>query len=272
MTALFYKMMLIPLLAYASMAQSIENHGPEVEPAASTIKSYVYLEGAFDSEEGMMRNKLNQLGYLPGMKPKTFFSKKTESGQPYKSFPWEYNGNEGIVKSNDYYSYDKKVVDWILVSIRETQHNNSTVFRAPAHVYVDGEIKIASVGAKCMLDPAKKYYIVIEHRNHLAVMSKKPVSIINGSISYDFRYTEAYNEGHKEIGDGMYAMIAGNANPKDTEPTVMSIDEDDLKSWEGGNGLNSSYFLQDVDLSGDVSVKDKEILFNNMGLISMVPQ
>ena len=52
----------------------------------------------------------------------------------------------------------------------------------------------------------------------------------------------------------------------------MSIDEDDLKSWEGGNGLNSSYFLQDVDLSGDVSVKDKEILFNNMGLISMVPQ
>ena len=120
MTALFYKMMLIPLLAYASMAQSIENHGPEVEPAASTIKSYVYLEGAFDSEEGMMRNKLNQLVYLPGMKPKTFFSKKTESGQPYKSFPWEYNGNEGIVKSNDYYSYDKKVVDWILVSIRET--------------------------------------------------------------------------------------------------------------------------------------------------------
>jgi len=98
------------------------------------------------------------------------------------------------------------------------------------------------------------------------------VSVIDGNLSYDFRYTEAYQEGHKEIGEGMYAMIAGNANPRDTELTVMSIDEDDLKSWEGGNGLNSSYFIQDVDLSGDVSVKDKEILFNNMGLISTVPQ
>ena len=272
MTTLFYKIMLIPFLAYTSMAQPIETSGTEIELSPSTIKSYVFLEGAYDSEEGLMRNKLNELGYLPGMKPKTFFSKKTESGQPYKSYPWSYEGKEGIVKTNDYYTYDKKVVDWVLVSIRETEHNNSTVFRAPAHVYVDGQIKIASVGAKCMLDSEKKYYIVIEHRNHLAVMSKRPVSVVDGNLSYDFRYDQAYQEGHKEIGDGMYAMIAGNANPKDTELTAVSIDEDDLKSWEGGNGLNSSYFIQDIDLSGDVSVKDKEILFNNMGLISTVPQ
>lgn len=264
--------MLIPFLAYTSMAQPIETSGTEIELSPSTIKSYVFLEGAYDSEEGLMRNKLNELGYLPGMKPKTFFSKKTESGQPYKSYPWSYEGKEGIVKTNDYYTYDKKVVDWVLVSIREKEHNNSTVFRAPAHVYVDGQIKIASVGAKCMLDSEKKYYIVIEHRNHLAVMSKRPVSVVDGNLSYDFRYDQAYQEGHKEIGDGMYAMIAGNANPKDTELTAVSIDEDDLKSWEGGNGLNSSYFIQDIDLSGDVSVKDKEILFNNMGLISTVPQ
>jgi len=83
-------------------------------------------------------------------------------------------------------------------------------------------------------------------------MSQTPVSVVDGNLSYDFRYAEAYQEGHKEIGEGMYAMIAGNANPKDTELT--------------------SYFIQDIDLSGDVSVKDKEILFNNMGLISTVPQ
>jgi hypothetical protein len=272
MTTLFFKLLLIPMLAYTSMAQPIEIPGNEIELTESNIEFYVYLEGAFDSEEGVMKNKLNELGYLPGMKPKTFFSRKTESGQPYKNYPWEYQGNEGVVKTNDYYNYDKKVVDWVLVSIREKEHYNSTVFRAPAHVYVDGRVKIASVGAKCSLDPSKRYYIVIEHRNHLAVMSKEPVAVKDGNISYDFRYTESYQEGHKQIGDGMYAMIAGNANPKDTELTVASIDEDDIKSWEGGNGLNSSYFLQDVDLSGDVSVKDKEILFNNMGLISMVPQ
>ena len=85
MTTLFYKMMLIPFLAYTSMAQPIETSGTEIELSPSTIKSYVFLEGAYDSEEGLMRNKLNELGYLPGMKPKTFFSKKTESGQPYKS-------------------------------------------------------------------------------------------------------------------------------------------------------------------------------------------
>ncbi len=241
------------------------------ESSEVDLRLHVYLEGAYSAPDGVMHNKLNKLGYLPGQKPKTFFSKKTTPGQPYKNDPWKYEGNQGVVKKNEIYDYDKDVVDWLLVSIRENEHRSSTIYRAPAHLYKDGTVKIINA-KKCVINSNKTYFVVIEHRNHLSVMSSSQVKLEDGVIQYDFRSQEAYLEGQKEIGDGLFAMIAGNANVTKDEITMVSIDEEDIKSWEGGNGLNSSYFIQDVDLSGDVSIKDKEILFKNLGLFSTVPQ
>ena len=235
------------------------------------LRLHVYLEGAYNASDGSMHNKLNKLGYLPGQKPKTFFSIKTTPGQPYRNAPWKYQGNQGVVKKNEIYDYDKDVVDWLLISIRENENSSSTVYRAPAHLYKDGSIKIINT-QKCTIKPDETYYIVIEHRNHLPVMSKSQLKLQDGIIQYDFRSQEAFLEGQKEIADGLFAMIAGNANVTNDVITKVSIDEEDLKSWESSNGLNSSYFIQDVDLSGDVSIKDKEILFKNLGLFSTVPQ
>lgn len=238
----------------------------------TTIEAYAYLEGAYSAKEGNMSNKLNKLGYLPGQNPKAFFAKTTKPGQPYSAKPWNYLGKEGVVKKNEFYNYSKKVVDWVLISLRTREDRNSTIYKAPALIYQDGSIEIASGAKKAKLSPNESYYIVIEHRNHLAVMSERPLQMNDGKLHYDFRNSLSYMEGHKEIGKGIFAMVAGNANQTSSELTMYTIDEDDLKSWEGGNGLNSSYFIQDLDLSGDVSVKDKEILYNNLGLFSTVPQ
>jgi hypothetical protein len=222
-------------------------------------------------EEGVMSNKLNLLGYLPGQRPKTFLGHHTASGQPYKSKPWGYTGKEGVMKKNEPFQYPLDMVDWVLISLRETTEPISTVLKASGLLYRDGAIDIISDKGFCCLDVSKKYYIVIEHRNHLPVMSEYPVKIVNGQLSYDFRSNPSYELGQKELSKGVFAMYAGNADQEESKQSIISIDESDIKSWKKYNGLNSSYYLVDIDLSGDVSIKDEELIYRNIGTISKVP-
>ena len=57
------------------------------------------------------------------------------------------------------------------------------------------------------------YYIVVIHRNHLAVMSHDPV--LPNSSAYDFTMsqTQAYGTNSmKDLGSGVYGMWAGDAD------------------------------------------------------------
>ena len=58
-----------------------------------TVNTAVYLEGSWDGTE--MYTKLNDLGYLPGQKPSTFFGTYSPAGQPYDIAPWNYLGTQG---------------------------------------------------------------------------------------------------------------------------------------------------------------------------------
>jgi len=51
----------------------------------------------------------------------------------------------------------------------------------------------------------------------------------------------------------------------------MDINVKDLKAWIIDDGLNSSYFLRDFDMNGDVNVQDKGLMLKNNGLFSDVP-
>lgn len=235
------------------------------------IETAAFLEGALSVEDAVMSNKLNKLGYLPGQKPKAFFGKATQSGHPYRKNPWNYQGKEGVSKDNKPYQYTIDVVDWVLISLRENELPSSTVYTTSALLYKDGRIVHAPDAQNCVLDINKKYYVVLQHRNHLAVMSDEPVAIQEQTLSYDFRYEPSYEEGQKVVKDGIYAMYAGNADQVLSPDAASIIDEEDLRKWEGANGQNSSYFIMDLDLSGDVSIKDQELLYNNMGVFSTVP-
>lgn len=235
------------------------------------IVTSVFLEGAYLLDEGVMSNKLNVLGYLPGQRPKTVLGHYTASGQPYKKKPWGYSGKEGVMKKNEPYQYPLDMVDWILISLRENKEASSTVLKASGLLYRDGTIDIVSDSGYCCLDVSKSYYIVIEHRNHLPVMTDYPVSIINGQLFYDFRHTGSYEMGQKELTKGIFAMYAGNADQEENKQSIISINQSDIESWKRYNGLNSSYFLVDLDLSGDVSIKDEELIYRNIGIVSKVP-
>ena len=244
------------------------------------INTAAFLEGPFNKQTLEMSTTLNALGYLPGQKPSTFFGTYTEAGQPYSQAPWFHFGAEGddFVQSGpvvgDNADYPSTVTDWVLVSLRTDKESETTVCRAAALLHEDGSIEFIEGFECCNIDPELEYYVVIEHRNHMIVMSHIKVPVINGSISYDFRYHNSYNTlmgvGQKEIMPGIYVMFAGNGDQQTSAVDDTDINANDLNKWIIDDGLNSSYFLRDLDLSGDVNVQDKGLFLKNNGLFSDV--
>ena len=141
-------------------------------------------------------------------------------------------------------------------------------------VHRDGHVEFVDGFDICNLDPTEDYYIVIEHRNHLVAMSHIQVPILNGTLSYDFRYHNSYQKllgtGQKEMAPGIYALVAGNGDQNTSILDARDINPNDLSKWLIDNGLTSSYFLRDYNLSGDVNVTDKGLFLINNGIFSDV--
>jgi len=245
------------------------------------INTAAFLEGAFDYDRLDMYNKLNRLGYLPGQKPTTFIGTFTEAGQPYSQAPWFHFGTEGdsFIQTDDVIgmngNYPLTAVDWVLVSLRSDASAESTVGSVAALLHIDGTIEFIEGFGICNVDPSEDYYLVVEHRNHLVAMSHVEVPVINGMITYDFRFHNSYRRilgsGQKEIAPGIYAMIAGNGDQTSSAVDARDINPNDLTKWLIDNGNTSSYFLRDLDLSGDVNTGDKVLFLINNGIFSDVP-
>jgi hypothetical protein len=240
----------------------------------------VLLEGPFvdNGSTGTMTTKLNNLGYLPGQEPSTFLGTATPAGQPYDVAPWNYLGTEGdgyTTALGPKAGYPTNTTDWVLVSLRTSTLESSTVCTKAALLLNDGTVQMVEGFDCCDIDLNQTYYIVIEHRNHLLVMSPAEVAIVNNTITYDFTTQNSYKEllgyGQKLI-SGKYVMYGGNGQQVISSSADTDINSNDSDLWRTQNGSNSSYYLNDFELNGDANVQDKNLWLLNNGKFSDVPR
>ena len=256
----------------------------------------MYLEGGAIFPDGSenyavpMRTNLNNLRILPGQTYNDFFlgTFYTPAGQPYNIAPWNYNGNEGDVYDSGGdlnfadAGYPATVTDWVLVSLRvDSAGTGGPLCQAAALLHKDGHIEFVDDFDCCDINLNQSYYVVIEHRNHLLVMSHVKVPIVNGKISYDFRIQQSYiNDpfgfgvfvGQKQILPGIYAMLAGNGNQTLTNTSDTDINFDDRTYWESQNGEIARYRNGDYNLNGDTNFNDRRVWELNNGRFTSVPR
>ncbi|MEZ4910139.1 MAG: discoidin domain-containing protein [Saprospiraceae bacterium] len=254
-------------------------YGDAVNCVTPVLK--VLLEGPYldnGSNGATMTTKLNDLGYLPGQDPTTFFGIATPAGQPYDTAPWNYSGTEGdgyTTALGAKAGYPSTTTDWVLVSLRETLSASSTVCTRAALLLNDGTVQMVNGFDCCQIDVSKTYYVVVEHRNHLIVMSHQKVAIVGGSIQYDFTTQQSYQDllgfGQKLI-NGKYVMHAGNGQQVISSSADTDINVNDKDLWQIYNGDNSSYYINDFELNGDVNVQDKNLWLINNGKFTDVPR
>jgi len=122
----------------------------------------------------------------------------------------------------------------------------------------------------CELDETASYYIVIEHYNHLYIMSPDPILVVNGKISFDFRVNDSYNPlpippyvGQKQMLPGKFAMHG--ANGYQIGAGIQDINAADATTWQQDNNTIGLYKDGDYNLNGDVNYNDRKVWELNNG-------
>ena len=217
----------------------------------------VFLEGPY-SEAGMGLSLIT-LGHLPTI-------------HPYSSTPWNYTGYAPELEVGN-----TEICDWILLELRDAptaaDANSGTMIDwQVAFIMNDG--KIVSLGGLPLqfeINLTDSLFVVVKHRNHLAIMSADPLTEVDNTYSYDFSIGSemVYGgaTGYIEVETGIWAMIAGDANA-DGEVNLpdKSID------WTMQAG-KTGYLSSDFDLNGLVDNQDKNNFWGkNYSRISQVPE
>ncbi|GAB4324011.1 MAG: hypothetical protein Kow00127_16700 [Bacteroidales bacterium] len=189
--------------------------------------------------------------------------------QPYYITPWNYNGNETVTQ------IPTDVVDWVLIELRDAQDAasatpNTVIARQAAFLMSDGYIRSLNGTGPIQFDNLtvqQSLFVVIYHRNHLAIMSANPLTETGGVYSYDFTTSidQAYNSGQKDLGGGRSGMFAADANADG------NVGSPDKTLWNYSAGTKG-YLPEDFSLNGQVDNRDKnDFWLPNNGNGSQVP-
>ncbi len=213
----------------------------------------VCLEGPMDLITQTMNGSLLQLDLLPPV-------------QPYGQAPWNYFGTEGWASSE----YPSTAIDWVMVSFRTDLAKSTEVTATAALLLNDGALMFANPRT-LLTSMGSSFYIVIQHRNHMGILSPVLVSPANGQLTYDFCLENSYQlgSGQKELAPGLWVMYAGDGNQVD-DLIGYDVNGMDNIGWNVQNGLFDLYSLFDYNFDGDVNGMDKILWSINNGIYSAI--
>ena len=235
---------------------SVDTNDPSrvINNQNTTFNLKVLLEGAVNSGQATMTSDLVQRAVVP-------------QGQPYAVSPWNYPGTEGAGWLP--VDYPVGTIDWVLISLRTALDPATEVARAAAVLLEDGSISAVDIDLSNTTTPL---YVMIEHRNHLPIISAQPVPIINNTLAYDFTAQNSYNAsgfGQKQVGPN-WMMYGGNADQDGLNS--CDINAADRALWETVNGLFNVYNPGDYNLDADINAADRIVFNANNGIYTVIPK
>lgn len=218
---------------------------PEMVKVKLNIKAF--LAGPYNSTTGVMNDGLRSNGLIPLMEPYTGLSYVHVKG-----------GGETIEASVLLTTGSDAIIDWVFLELRNALDDTEVLATRSALVQADGDIvDVDGTSAVEFASRPDSYYISVQHRNHLNIMSFAPVAFGDTPLSVDFSdgSTDTYGieaqvdiAGTKALwqGDVMDdgAVIYTNAN-NDRDPILVAI---------GGSvptNTVSGYAQSDVNMDGE---------------------
>lgn len=218
------------------------------------VRLRAYLSGPFTGDT--MRTTLRQDGVLP-------------LAQPYAAEPWAYDGTEQVD------SLPPRVVDWVLLEVRAD--SVTLIGRAAALLLADGTITGLDGQSPVFMPDiaAGPYFIVLRHRNHLAVMSAEAIALSMTSALLDLttgadRY---YGGDANVVAPGVYALWCGDVTANgQVKYSGSGNDRSPILTCLGGADLTlmlHGYHGEDVNMDGQVkysgSGNDRSLILQTIG-------
>ena len=135
------------------------------------MAAFVMLQGPYNASNDEMATPMNTQGIIP-------------TAQPYNRAPWNYAGTESYsIMPND------SIVDWVLLELRDGANHQHVFGRQAAFINKVGEL--VDIDGHSLVQPnipanIDSFYLAVIHRNHLKVMSARPISRFNNVYHHDF--------------------------------------------------------------------------------------
>ena len=217
----------------------------------------VFLEGPFNGANMNIDLKANN--FLP-------------LNQPYNDVPWNYPGNESVASFPQ-----ENIVDWVLVELRDAPNaasaNSATrIARQAGFLLYDGSVVgIDGNNMRWFVDDIlENLFILIWHRNHLAIMSANAITETFGVYIYDFTTSNDQAFGtnaQKNLGNSMFGLYAGDGN---ADGTINASDK--TTTWEFDVG-KFGYLKSDYNLDAQGDNPDKNSFWHqNKGKSHQMPE
>ncbi len=225
------------------------------------VAPHVLLSGAL-GPDGEMVSQLWEQELLPGCSP-------FESGEECSQAP---NAFATIGAST--------FVDWIEVELRDSEDPTIVVARRGTFVFTDGTVRDDPRAQSVFFPetPPGNYYVALQHRNHLGVMTSEPVALGTDALSIDFTDPTIPTYGsnaQRELG-AYSALWAGDAND-DGRVDYAGPDSDAAEVYDAvadsqAGSITLSvvdvYSDSDLNLSGTITMSgagnDRALIFNNV--------
>ncbi len=168
-------------------------------------------------------------------------------------------------------SIPENVVDWVLLELRSSATGQPLRSKS-MWLNEDGYIHTPGISIVALLNSSPgSYYVVLRHRNHLAIMSGSAVQFISTGTPPLLDLTNSSNiygamAGVVTVSPNNVAMIAGDA---DQNGSIGPSDRNG--TWRNQVGLGG-YLSADFNLDGSVFPSDLNKFWRiNSGRASMVP-
>lgn len=207
----------------------------------STIANLkVFLEGPYNA--GTMPATLDTMHVIP-----------LTSDSAYSGVTYGYTPRTVVSIPN------ANVVDWMLIELRSGTASATKLYTTAGFLLSNGTI-VDTDGVTPLtitgIAPGN-YYVVLRHRNHLAIMSSSAIQLNGNSPLYDFTTGQTKAYGTNPLADltgGIFGMVSGDAN-NDGQITSTDYNIFNPKFFSAVNG----YDVADWNLDGQITSTDFNI-------------
>jgi glucose/arabinose dehydrogenase len=225
-----------------------------------------FLQGAFDEDDGLMRDDLRVNDLLPLTEPYTAMG-HTPAGD---------GGGESVGAALLDITGPQAVVDWVRVELRDAVDPGDLMATRHALLRRNGNITMADGSIPVTFNvPSGEYHVVVRHRNHLAVRTASPLMLNGSPAILDLRDPSTPVHGtDARLISGTSAMLwAGDVN-QDAQVKYAGSgnDRDAILVSIGGiipTAETIGYMPEDVNMDGTVrytgSDNDRDIILMNIG-------
>ncbi len=224
-----------------------------------------FLEGAFDTNAGLMRDDLRAQGLVPLTEPYTAagFTVVNNSTPTTTAPVLAVTGPDAVT-------------DWVLLELRAAGDPAQVLASRTALLQRDGDIASVDGISPVLFDlPPGNYHVAVRHRNHLAVMTAAPLVLGAGPTALDLTVaaTSTWGTDARKGVAGVQAMWAGNVLDDDRlKYAGAANDRDPILVRVGGTvptGTVGGYFTEDANLDGQVkyagAANDRDPVLVNVG-------